>query len=123
MKHGLLFCALLLLAPASVLAQKPGDWVLGKWRDGEFWFPGVVKSRDGGTITIAYDDGTHETVSLSKVRPYDWTLGSRVECRWSGGKAWYAGAITGISKDGTKIDVTYDDGDRERIATGGCRSR
>ena len=39
------------------------------------------------------------------------------------GDAWYAGKITGMSKDGTEIDVVYDDGDRERIATGGCLSR
>jgi hypothetical protein len=123
MKYGLMFCALLVLAPASALAQKPGDWVLGKWRNGEFWFPGVAQSRVGGQITIAYDDGTRETVSLDQVRPYTWDLGSRVECRWAGGKTWYAGEITGISKDGTQLDVKYDDGDRERIATGGCRSR
>ena len=71
----------------------------------------------------AYDDGTTETVSLKRVRAYTRTLGTRVECRWSGGNERYTGKIAGMSKDGTEIDVTYDDGDRDRIATGGCRSR
>ncbi len=113
---------LLTLFPAAVFAQSPGDWVLGNWRGGGYWFPGVVQSHEGGKITIVYDDGTRETVSSKQVRPYTWKLGTRVECRWSGGKAWYGGQITGISKDGTKLDIKYDDGDSERISTGGCRS-
>ena len=112
-----------LLASGVVMAQAPGDWVLGNWRSGDYWFPGVVKNRVGDKITIAYDDGTHETVFSNQVRPYAWALGTRVECRWSGGKEWYGGRIAGISKDGLKIDVEYDDGDRERINTGGCRSK
>jgi len=111
------------LACAGAMAQSRGDWVLGQWQGGAYWFPGVVQERSGGNVTIQYDDGTSETVPLKQVRPYTWTLGTRVECRWSGGQEWYAGKIAGMSKDGTEIDVAYDDGDRERIATGGCRSR
>lgn len=112
-----------LLACAGALGQSKGDWVLGKWHGGNYWFPGVVQERLGEKVTIAYDDGTTETVPLDQVRPYTWKIGTRVECRWAGGNAWYAGKITGMSADGMKIDVLYDDGDRERIATGGCRSR
>lgn len=111
------------LACASASAQSRGDWVLGQWRGGAYWFPGVVQAHKGDTITILYDDGTRETLPGKLVRPYTWTLGTRVECRWQGGTTWYAGKITAVSKDGTKIDVLYDDGDRENISTGGCRSR
>lgn len=123
MKRLILTGALLLLICVGASAQSPGDWVLGNWRNGGYWFPGVVQSHDGDNVTIVYDDGTRETVSSKQVRPYTWALGTRVECRWSGGKSWYGGEITGISKDGTQIDVNYDDGDHERIATGGCRSK
>lgn len=123
MKKVLLLCAALMLVPAMAFAQKQGDWVLGKWRGGDYWFPGVVQSRSADEVTIAYDDGTRETVYLRQVRPYDWDVGTRIECRWGGGKEWYAGKIAGVSKDGTKLEVKYDDGDSERIATGGCRSR
>ena len=112
-----------LLASGVAMAQAPGDWVLGNWRGGGYWFPGVVQSHVGDKITIAYDDGTRETASSTQVRPYTWALGTRIECRWSGGKAWFGGQITGISKDGTQIDVKYDDGDQERLTTGACRSK
>ncbi|MEZ5462117.1 hypothetical protein [Dokdonella sp.] len=122
MKLTAICLAMLLLVPTPVMAQDPGDWVLGRWQGGQYWFPGVVQSRSGKNVTIIYDDGTRETLSTDRVRPYNWTLGSRVECRWAGGSDWYGGKITGISKDGTQLDIHYDDGDRERIATGGCRS-
>ena len=111
------------LACAGAMAQSRGDWVLGQWQGGAYWFPGVVQERNGDRVTILYDDGTRETVPSKRVRPYTWALGTRVECRWSGGSEWYTGKITGMAKDGSEIDVLYDDGDRERIATGGCRSR
>lgn len=111
------------LACASAMAQSRGDWVLGQWQGGAYWFPGVVQGRSGDMVTIAYDDGTRETVPSKRVRPYTWNLGTRVECRWAGGSAWYPGQIASISGDGTELNITYDDGERERIATGGCRSR
>lgn len=122
MNKSIALTCLFLFASSSVLAQKPGDWVLGQWRGGDYWFPGVVQTRNGNDVTIAYDDGTHETLSVNRVREYNWNLGTRVDCRWAGGEDWYPGEITGISKDGTQLDIRYDDGDRERIATGGCRS-
>ncbi|RZA18308.1 MAG: hypothetical protein EOP93_11540 [Lysobacteraceae bacterium] len=119
----LLVVALGVLACAGAMAQARGDWVLGQWQGGAYWFPGVVQERSGDKITIRYDDGTSETVSAKRVRPYTWKLGTRVECRWADGTEWYTGQIAGISNDGSQLDIKYDDGDRERIATGGCRSR
>ncbi|MBL0162582.1 MAG: hypothetical protein IPP82_02715 [Xanthomonadales bacterium] len=123
MKRIMLTAAMLVLISTGAAAQSQGDWVLGNWRGGGYWFPGVVQSHVGDKITIAYDDGTRETASSTQVRPYTWALGTRIECRWSGGKAWFGGQITGISKDGTQIDVKYDDGDQERLTTGACRSK
>ncbi|MEO5628735.1 MAG: agenet domain-containing protein [Thermomonas sp.] len=119
----LVMLAIGVLTCASAIAQSRADWVLGQWRGGEFWFPGVVQSRSGDMVTITYDDGTRETVPSKRVRPYTWNLGTRVECRWAGGKKWYSGQITSISADGTELNIKYDDGERERMATGGCRSR
>lgn len=123
MKTVMLTGVLLTLICAGAAAQSRGDWVLGNWHGEGYWFPGLVQSHEGDKITIAYDDGTRETVSSTQVRPYTWKIGTRVECRWSGGKKWYGGQITAISKDGLQIDVTYDDGDHERLGTGGCRSK
>lgn len=115
--------ALLLLISAGAMAQSGGDWVLGNWGGGGYWFPGVVQSHKGDKVTIVYDDGTHQTLPANRVRAYTWKRGTHVECRWAGGKAWYGGKITGISADGTQLDIKYDDGADERISTGGCRSR
>ena len=39
---------ILLAIPATAFAQNPGDWVLGNWKGGGYWFPGVVQA---GTAT------------------------------------------------------------------------
>lgn len=114
--------ALLLLAGSGAMAQQQGDWVLARWKGDRFWFPGVIESRAGDKITIAFDDGTRETLPLKLVRPYDWKVGSTVQCRWKGGAEWYTGRIAAIAGDGVNIDVAYDDGDRERTRTGACRT-
>jgi len=118
-----LLATLVLLVATGASAQQRGDWVLARWKGDQYWFPGVVESRAGENITIAYDDGTRETLPVKLVRPYDWSVGSRVACQWKGGTDWYAGKITAMSSDGVTIDVAYDDGDREQTRTGACRSQ
>ena len=114
---------LALLASGTALAHQDGDWVLARWKGGDYWFPGVVKSQSSSQLTIAYDDGTLEKLSRDKVRPYNWKVGSRVQCRWKDGDDWYAGKITKIASDGVAISIAYDDGDREDTSTGACRSK
>ncbi len=122
MKKLMLLLSLVMLAPGVLIAQERGDWALGQWRGGDFWFPGVIQNRTSDSVTIAYDDGTSETLPLRRVRPYTWGVGTRIECRWQNGTEWYGGQITRVSSDGTRIDVLYDDGDRENLTTGACRS-
>lgn len=100
-------------------AQTSGDWVLARYKNGQHWFPGVIQSVSGDRLTIKYDDGDRETLSLSSVRPYNWVIGSRVECNFRG-SGWYAGKITALS--GESLSIAYDDGDRETTKTGRCRS-
>ena len=123
MKKQCMFAALVLLASTGASAQKSGDWVLARWKGDQYWFPGVVESRAGDHVTIAYDDGTRETLPTHLLRAYDWKVGSRVSCQWQGGTEWYAGKITAMSHDGVTIHVAYDDGDREQTRTGSCRSQ
>ncbi len=115
--------SLALLFSSSAMAYQPGDWVLAQWKGDEYWFPGLVERVEGNRVTVAYDDGTRETRPVNQVRPYNWDVGSRVECRWAGGSEWHAGRITAVSSDGEGIRVDYDDGDREETRTGFCRSR
>src|SRR3954471_24857781 len=92
-KKLVLLAALAIAAPALAHAQQRGDWVLAQWRGGAQWFPGVIQSREGNMIRILYDDGTMETRPINQTRPYDWHVGSKVECRWSDGN-WYGATIT-----------------------------
>ena len=112
-----------LIGAGSVSAQQNGDWVLARWQGGAYWFPGVVESRSATAVTVAFDDGTKETLAINMIRPYDWRVGSSVQCRWKGGTEWYSGKITAAAADGVNIDVLYDDGDREQTRTGACRAQ
>lgn len=116
-------CAALVLlsGAATVSAQTAGDWVLARYKGGAHWYPGVVQSVSGGSISVAYDDGDRETLSLANVRPYDWAIGTRVECNFQGAGKWFPGVIASLG--GATLGVSYDDGDRERTKTGLCRSR
>lgn len=102
-------------------AQTVGDWVLGNYKGAGYWFPGVIEKLQGEKITIRYDDKDRETVSIKNVRPYDWAIGTKVECNFKGGGQWYAGKISSLA--GEQIGIAYDDGDTERTKTGRCRSK
>lgn len=103
---------------------QPGDWVLGRYRGGDFYFPGVVQHvGPDGAVTIAYDDGDRETVPASRVKPYDWAVGSRVEAIWSGNGRWYEATIIAAAPNGSDLVVRFDDGIEESLTTARCRSR
>ncbi len=106
---------------SAAMAQTKGDWVLGNWKGAGYWYPGVISSTSGSQITIQYDDGDRETVSISDVRPYDWAIGKKVECNYKNAGKWYPGKITSLG--GERIGIAYDDGDTETTRTGRCRSR
>jgi hypothetical protein len=101
-------------------AQTQGDWVLGNYKGSGYWFAGMAEKIEGGKVTILYDDGERETVSLSKVRPYDWMIGMEVECNYKGQGTFYPGTIASLA--GEKIGIAYHDGDKETTTTGRCRS-
>ena len=103
---------------------QPGDWVLGQWRGGSLWFPGVVHSVGAdGSVAIAYDDGTSEIRPANQVKAYDWRVGSRIEAVWSGNGRWYDATITEADAGGSSLTVRFDDGIVEETVTGRCRSR
>jgi hypothetical protein len=112
-------CAAATLGGAA--AQTRGDWVLARYKGGAYWYPGVIQSTAGDKITVAYDDGDRETLSLAAVKPYTWAIGQRVECNFKGAGQWSPGVIASLGGD--TIAINYDDGDKERTKTGRCRSR
>ena len=116
----LLAVGMIALGAGAANAQTAGDWVLGNWQGAGYWYPGVVSKIGGGKITIRYDDGDKETVSMSDVRPYDWMIGMKVECNYKNAGEWFPGTIASLA--GEKIGIAYDDGDKETTRTGRCRT-
>jgi hypothetical protein len=116
----LVVAALLVMSAASAMAQGQGDWVLARWQGGRYWFPGVIQSLGDGRAVILYDDGDRENLPTNLVRPYDWAVGTRVQCNYQGAGTWYEGRITAVAN--ATIDILYDDGDREQTTTARCRS-
>lgn len=111
----------LVTGTVGAVAQTKGDWVLGRYKGGDYWFPGVIQSVSDAKAVVVYDDGDRETLSLSNLRPYDWKVGMKVECNYKGAGKWYPGVIASL--DAEKIGINYDDGDREQTKTGRCRSK
>ena len=109
------------VASTPALAFEEGDWVLGRWKGGDHWYPGVVKTVKKKRLSIQYDDGDAATEDMDNVRAYDWAVGGRVECNWKGSGTWYKGRIASLN--GGSLRVSYDDGDKETTKTGMCRSR
>ena len=103
---------------------EPGNWVLGRYRGGDYYFPGVVQHvGPDGAVTIAYDDGDRETVPADGAKPYDWRIGSRIEAIWSGNGGWYDAVIIAVHDNGADLVVRFDDGIEETIVTARCRER
>ena len=117
----LMVAGILAAGVVSADAQVQGDWVLGNYKGAGYWFPGVVEKNASGKVTIRYDDGDRETVSMANIRPYDWMIGTKVECNFKGQGNWYSGKSSSLA--GEKIGIAYDDGDKETTKTGRCRTK
>src|SRR5262249_39988750 len=114
--------ALILVTTCSASAFQGGDRVLAQFLGSKFWFAGVVESANGNLVTVLYDDGLREIRPENQVKTYDWTVGSRVECRFMGGRRWYPGEISRIG-GGISVQIKYNDGDVENTSTARGRSR
>lgn len=111
------------LGEASAQTFRPGQWVVARWQAADpYWYPAVVVSEQNGGVVLKYDDGDSGQQPLANVRPYDWGAGTRIYCRWRGGRVYYPGKITTMQGDRIRFDVHYDDGDRESTNSTLCRS-
>ena len=112
----MLICATLFTSVA--FAYDKGDRVLALWEDA-FWYPGTVKSVDGNVVLIEFDDGDVATVDSERVNKLDWDAGDIVECRWPYNNKMYKGRF--VKKNGEKVRVVFDDGDKADLTMSVCR--
>jgi len=88
-----------------------GDRVLAPWGRAQL-FPGTIDRVAEAEVYVLFDDGDRGWVVKEQVKPLQLIgVGSRVFCRWRGGKHYYPGTI--VQKSGDQIYVKYDDGDEE----------
>jgi hypothetical protein len=88
-----------------------GDRVLAPWGRASL-FPGTVAKVAPAEIYVHFDDGDRGWAAKDQVHPLQIiTAGSRIFCRWKGGRNFYPGTIVQMS--GERIFVRYDDGDSE----------
>lgn len=110
---------LLAAAPLPLLAHKPGDRVMARQKDGAYWFAAKVESVSGDDVSVAYLDGTKETLPAARVSGTLLKVGTAVQCNFKGEGAYYNGWLTALAGD--KVSVTYNDGDKENTTLGKCR--
>jgi len=88
-----------------------GDAVFAHLNGTRYWYPGVIRQRDGERYLVQYADGASKWVEASDVATDDLKPGDRVFARWRGGGEFYPGRIA--ARDGGVLDIAYDDGARE----------
>jgi hypothetical protein len=108
------------LSPNLAQAQvAPGEWALGKYKGGNFYYTGQVVRIAGNVVTIKYESGFVENLYRAQVKEYDWDTGTQIQCKGTDGK-WYTGSIVKISDD-DRIDVMYGR-TRQWAVSKNCRS-
>ncbi len=119
---GAVLAAGLAATPAAAQSFRVGDWVVGRWQGGDYYYPATVVSVNRNNIVVEYDGGRRDTLLPNQVTAFRWGRGGRVQCKWTDGE-FYDASIVAMHGDGATIDVQFDDEDSpRRTQTKYCRS-
>ena len=89
--------------PLSAVAVEVGERVL-------VWYSARVNSTSGSKLDLNFDAGDVRAVRYDRVRNWNWRVGTRVQCNWKRGGAYYSGVNS--SMRGERIGIDYDGGDQ-----------
>ena len=115
----LVFATAMLFA-GTAFANSPGDLVLAKWGDGNY-YPARVAEVNDGKVLVSFYDGDVGEVANADVKKFDWKEGSKVQCEWKAKGKYYSGTIKKMKVEW--VHISYDDGDQEETGIGRCRSK
>jgi hypothetical protein len=107
------------LLAASALAFKDGERVLGRFGGYDYWYPATVTGSSGAETTLAYEDGSTETVDSSRIRQLVWNKAMPVECQFD--EDWKRGTITKM--DAATLTLTLEDGSSASSPAKKCRTQ
>jgi hypothetical protein len=88
-----------------------GDRLLAWWAPDSLWYPATVRIAEVERFHVEYDDAETAWLLPDQLMLLEIGEGSRVECRWQAGEAYYPGTVD--RQDGPRIHLRYDDGDEE----------
>src|SRR5262249_51702825 len=74
-------------------------------------YPAEIVSIQEDRVLVHFLDGPERLLTPELIRKFDLSPGTRVECRWKGGTAYFAGVLR--QADGDRVLIHYDDGDQE----------
>jgi DNA repair protein Crb2 Tudor domain len=92
------------------LPFEEGERVLAYDVDG-FVYPAEILSIEEDRVVVQFLDGPERMLTPELIRPFKLGVGSRVECRWKGGPAYFPGVLAKVEDE--RVFVRYDDGDEE----------
>ena len=109
-----------------------GDRVSCNWQREGSQYTGRVDLILGQKIRVLYDEGDEELTIPSLCRAVSsgagggvatdgFAPGARVQCNWKSIGIYFPGTVS--SRNGNRLQILYDDGDREETTTGHCRTR
>jgi hypothetical protein len=87
-----------------------GERVLALDVDG-FVYPAEILSVEEDRVLVQFLDGPERQLTPELIRSFELHVGSRVECRWKGGPAYFPGVLGKV--EGERVFLRYDDGDEE----------
>ena len=92
------------------LPFEEGERVLAHDVDG-FVYPAEILSIEEDRVVVQFLDGPERMLTPELIRAFTLGIGSRVECRWKGGPAYFPGVLGKVEDE--RVFVRYDDGDEE----------
>lgn len=72
------------------------------------WYPAKVVKKQKDVLIKWLDGGSTATIATSAVKPYNWKIFIKVECKWSKDDNFYRGQVAELYNDG--VTIRWDDG-------------
>lgn len=96
------------------LTVSEGEKVLANWSQDDFWYVALIREIDEKFLYLLYDDGTHETVTIDRIKPLKIYEGMEIEGRWLGKETYFSGTVLKVK--GEAVRIGYTTGEKEWLS-------